>query len=82
MEIRVPRLGEGADTGTVVNVYVKEGDTIKKDQTIIELENEKAVAPIPTTSAGKVTKVLVKIGALRRPLQNLPWALGPPKPLR
>jgi pyruvate dehydrogenase E2 component (dihydrolipoamide acetyltransferase) len=62
MEIRVPRLGEGADTGTVVNVYVKEGDTVKKDQTILELENEKAVAPIPATLGGTVKKVFVKIG--------------------
>lgn len=62
MDIRLPRLGEGAESGTVVNVFVKEGDAVTKDQTILELENEKAVAPIPSPEAGTVTKVYVKVG--------------------
>ena len=33
MDIRIPNLGEGADSGTVVSVYVKEGDRVAKDQT-------------------------------------------------
>src|SRR5262249_21572129 len=60
MEIRLPHLGEGADSGTVVNVFVTEGDRIEKDQPIIELENEKAVATIPSTAAGTVGKIFVK----------------------
>ena len=44
MEMRLPKLGEGADTGTVVSLLVEVGDVIKKDQDIMELENEKAVA--------------------------------------
>jgi len=43
-------------------VFVKEGDAITKDQPVIELENEKAVATIPSTASGTVTKVLVKAG--------------------
>src|SRR5437870_1489059 len=62
MDLKLPNLGEGADSGTVVNVFVKEGDQISKDQPIIELENEKAVASIPATAAGTVTKILVKTG--------------------
>ncbi len=62
MEIRLPRLGEGADTGSVVSVLVKEGDQIKKDQTLIELENEKAVAPIPSPASGSVAKIHIKVG--------------------
>ncbi len=62
MDIRVPRLGEGAESGTVVSVLVKEGDKIGKDQILIELENEKAVAPIPSSHAGTVSKVYVKVG--------------------
>jgi len=62
MELKLPKLGEGADSGVVVNVFVKEGDTVAKDQTVIELENEKAVASIPATTAGVVTKVHVKAG--------------------
>lgn len=62
MDIKLPNLGEGADSGTVVNIFVKEGDSIAKDQPLLELENEKAVATIPSTAAGVVTKVYVKTG--------------------
>jgi pyruvate/2-oxoglutarate dehydrogenase complex dihydrolipoamide acyltransferase (E2) component len=62
MDVKLPNLGEGADTGTVVNLFVKEGDQIQKDQPILELENEKAVASIPSTAAGVVSKIYVKAG--------------------
>ena len=62
MDLKLPALGEGADSGTVVNLFVKEGDQVAKDQPILELENEKAVATIPSTAAGTVTKVFVKAG--------------------
>ena len=62
MELRLPKLGEGADTGVVVNILVKEGDTIAQGQTILELENEKAVAPIPATAGGVVERIRVKEG--------------------
>ncbi len=62
MDIRIPNLGEGADSGTVVSIYVKEGDHVSKDQTLVELENEKAVAPIPSTQEGTVSKIHVKVG--------------------
>ncbi|HWF18654.1 MAG TPA: biotin/lipoyl-containing protein, partial [Verrucomicrobiae bacterium] len=55
MDVKLPNLGEGADTGTVVNVFVKEGDKVEKDQPLLELENEKAVATIPSTAAGVVS---------------------------
>lgn len=62
MDVKLPKLGEGADSGVVVNVFVKEGDTIAKDQTVIELENEKAVASIPASAGGVVARVYVKAG--------------------
>jgi pyruvate dehydrogenase E2 component (dihydrolipoamide acetyltransferase) len=62
MDLKLPHLGEGADSGTVVNLFVKEGDKLAKDQPVLELENEKAVATIPSTAAGTVTKVFVKSG--------------------
>ncbi|MFN7138267.1 MAG: 2-oxo acid dehydrogenase subunit E2 [Limisphaerales bacterium] len=62
MDFRLPTLGEGADSGTVVNILVKEGDTISKGQTVIELETGKAVTPIPSTIGGQVTKIIVKEG--------------------
>jgi pyruvate dehydrogenase E2 component (dihydrolipoamide acetyltransferase) len=62
MDVKLPKLGEGADSGVVVNVFVKEGDPVAKDQAILELENEKAVASVPSTAAGVVTKIYVKAG--------------------
>src|SRR5579862_5591947 len=62
MDVKLPHLGEGADSGTVVNLFVKEGDQVAKDQPILELENEKAVATIPSSAAGTVTKVFIKAG--------------------
>src|SRR5580765_3561579 len=62
MDLKLPHLGEGADSGTVVNLFVKEGDQVTRDQPILELENEKAVATIPSTAAGTVTKIFVKTG--------------------
>jgi pyruvate dehydrogenase E2 component (dihydrolipoamide acetyltransferase) len=62
MDFKLPPLGEGADSGTVVNLFVKEGDDLAKDQPVLELENEKAVATIPSTLAGKIGKVYVKQG--------------------
>ena len=62
MDLKLPHLGEGADSGTVVNLFVKEGDQLAKDQPILELENEKAVATIPSTAAGTVTKLFIKTG--------------------
>ena len=62
MDVKLPKLGEGADSGVVVNVFIKEGDQVARDQAILELENEKAVASIPSTAAGVVTKIHVKAG--------------------
>ncbi len=62
MDVKLPKLGEGADSGVVVGIFVKEGDTVAKDQTILELENEKAVASIPSSGAGIVEKIYVKAG--------------------
>ncbi|HUI06579.1 MAG TPA: 2-oxo acid dehydrogenase subunit E2 [Verrucomicrobiae bacterium] len=62
MDIKLPNLGEGAESGTVVSIFVKPGDQIQEGQPIIELENEKAVAPIPASASGRVAKLYVKEG--------------------
>ena len=62
MDVKLPNLGEGADSGTVVGILVKPGAQIKKGQSIIELETGKAVAPIPSPAAGTVTNIRVKEG--------------------
>ncbi|MFN0068430.1 MAG: 2-oxo acid dehydrogenase subunit E2 [Limisphaerales bacterium] len=62
MDVKLPNLGEGTDSGTVVSVLVKAGAAIKKGQNLIELETGKAVTPIPAPAAGVVEKLAVKEG--------------------
>ena len=62
MDVKLPNLGEGADTGTVVNLLVKAGDTVTAGQGLLELESEKAVATIPAPAAGVVGQIFVKLG--------------------
>ena len=62
MDVTLPKLAEGADSGAVVNILVAEGDDVELDQTLLELENEKAVAPIPSTGAGRVARIHVEVG--------------------
>ena len=62
MDVRFPKIGDGAEGGKVVSVLVKAGDTITTGQTILELESEKAIAPIPSPAAGTVASVRVKEG--------------------
>jgi pyruvate dehydrogenase E2 component (dihydrolipoamide acetyltransferase) len=62
MDMKLPSLGEGADSGTVTKILVQKGDTIAKDDEIIEMENEKSVAPIPSTAAGTVEEIYVSEG--------------------
>ena len=62
MDVRLPKIGDSADSGTVVSILVKAGDAITAGQTIIELEQEKAVAPIPSSAAGTVAEIRVREG--------------------
>src|SRR5262249_673207 len=62
MDVKLPRLAEGVDSGTVVSILVSEGQEIKKDQPFIELETQKAVGSIPSPESGTVSKIHVKEG--------------------
>ncbi|HUE69942.1 MAG TPA: 2-oxo acid dehydrogenase subunit E2 [Pirellulaceae bacterium] len=61
-EVKLPNLGDGVAEGDVLEVFVKEGDVIAKDQGIIELETGKATVQVPSSHAGKILKVHVKSG--------------------
>jgi pyruvate dehydrogenase E2 component (dihydrolipoamide acetyltransferase) len=63
MDVKLPQLAEGVEGGTVVSILVSEGQEIKKDQAIMELETQKAVGSIPAPSSGVVTKIHVSQGA-------------------
>ncbi|TPW19720.1 MAG: pyruvate dehydrogenase E2 component (dihydrolipoamide acetyltransferase), partial [Elusimicrobia bacterium] len=59
VEFRLPELGENIKQGDVVRVMVKAGDTVKKDQPLLEVETDKASVEVPSTTAGVVGKLLV-----------------------
>jgi len=62
MDVRLPKIGDTATSGTVVSVLVKVGDTVAPGQTVLELEIEKAISPIPSSAGGTVTAIHVKEG--------------------
>ena len=62
MDVKLPQLAEGVESGTVVSILVAEGQEVKKDQPFMELETQKAVGSIPAPSAGVVRKSHVKQG--------------------
>ena len=62
MDVKLPQLAEGVESGTVVSILVAEGQEVKKDQPFMELETQKAVGSIPAPSAGVVRKIHVKQG--------------------
>ena len=61
--IKVPEIGENVESGVVVAVHIKAGDTVAVDDTVIELETDKALVEIPSPFAGRVTEVLAEAGA-------------------
>lgn len=62
IELKLPELGENITAGDVVRVLVKAGDTIAKDQAVLELETDKATIEVPSSVAGVVKDVQVKTG--------------------
>lgn len=62
IEFKLPELGENIESADVINVLVKEGDVIQKDQSVIEIETDKATVEVPSNVEGRITKVLVKEG--------------------
>lgn len=61
-QITLPALGENIDSGDVLSLLVSEGDTVSKDQDLLEIETDKATMPVPSPEAGTITKILVAEG--------------------
>ena len=61
-EFKVPELGENVAGGDVTRVMVSVGDTIKRDQPVLELETDKATIEVPSSVAGVVKEVKIKKG--------------------
>ncbi len=61
-EFKVPELGENVSQGDVAKILVKVGDTIARDQLVLELETDKATIEVPSSVAGVVKDIKVKQG--------------------
>ncbi|MDF9432307.1 dihydrolipoyl dehydrogenase [Cupriavidus gilardii] len=61
IEVKVPDIGD-FDAVEVIEVLVKPGDTIEQEQSLIVLESDKASMDVPSSAAGKVVEVKVKVG--------------------
>ena len=61
-EFKVPELGESVAGGDVTRVLVKVGDVVAREQSVLELETDKATIEVPSSVAGRVTEVKVKQG--------------------
>jgi pyruvate dehydrogenase E2 component (dihydrolipoamide acetyltransferase) len=61
-EFLVPELGESVKGGDVLRVLVKPGDTLTKDQPVLELETDKATIEVPSSVEGTIVAVHVKPG--------------------
>ena len=86
IEIKLPELGDGIESGDVLDVLVSEGDSIEKDQAVCELETDKATVEVPSSHAGKVTKIhiaagqSIPIGAVLVTVEAETGAAAPPTP--
>ncbi|MGO3836906.1 MAG: 2-oxo acid dehydrogenase subunit E2 [Vagococcus sp.] len=63
-KFKLPDIGEGIAEGEIVKWFVKEGDTINEDDTLLEVQNDKSVEEIPSPVTGKVLKVVVSEGTV------------------
>ncbi len=68
-EFKLPELGENIESADIVSVLVNEGDVVKAQQDVIEIETDKAVIAVPSDVAGKVTKIHVARGQSIKPGQ-------------
>src|SRR3974377_2440664 len=61
-EFRLPELGENIEAGDLVKMLVAVGDTIDRDQPVLELETDKATVEVPSPVHGRIREIHVKEG--------------------
>ncbi|MCY3985581.1 MAG: 2-oxo acid dehydrogenase subunit E2 [Candidatus Dadabacteria bacterium] len=62
IEFRLPELGEGIESGQVIEVFIMPGDTISLEQPLLEVETDKAAVEIPSPVDGTIVDVYVSAG--------------------
>jgi pyruvate dehydrogenase E2 component (dihydrolipoamide acetyltransferase) len=86
MDFRLPSLGEGIDSATVVAVKVKPGDAVSAGQEIAEVETDKANMPVTADVAGTVSSIAIRpgdkltVGELMLTLSGSPLPQGQKEP--
>jgi dihydrolipoamide dehydrogenase len=87
IEIKVPDIGNYKDV-PVIELLVKPGDVVRKDQGLLTLESDKATMEVPSSAAGTVKSLAVKVGdkvgegsvvAVLESAADTPVAAAPPK---
>src|SRR3990167_2170385 len=63
-EFKFPDVGEGIHEGEIVKWFVKEGDKVKADQALGEIETDKAIVEMPSPKSGKILKLHVPAGGI------------------
>ena len=61
-EIKLPEIADNIDVATVVSIHVSVGDKVAQDDSIAEMESDKAVFDLPTDAAGIIKEIKVKEG--------------------
>src|SRR5205809_3149537 len=61
IEVKVPDIGDFKDV-PVIEVFVKPGDTVKAEDSLVTLESDKATMDVPSPAAGTVKELKVKVG--------------------
>src|SRR5262245_24606336 len=81
IEVKVPDIGDFKDV-PVIEIFVKPGDAVKAEDSLITLESEKATMDVPAPAAGTVKELKLKLGdkvAEGVPILTLESADGPAK---
>jgi 2-oxoglutarate dehydrogenase E2 component (dihydrolipoamide succinyltransferase) len=62
-EIRVPALGESVSEATIAKWFRTEGDSVKADEPLVELETDKVTVEVPSPASGKLSSIAAKEGS-------------------
>src|SRR5205814_10522091 len=60
VDLVMPKLGESIMEATVLKWYKKPGDTVKQDETVLDIATDKVDSEVPSTAAGTITELLFK----------------------
>src|SRR5436190_14625312 len=63
VEIKVPAMGESVTEATISKWFKKEGDAVKRDEPLLELETDKVTVEVPSPTDGAIESISAQAGA-------------------